>query len=164
MPTEPEEPPAMPAPGVTAVNTKELLMRGVLNQPKQYDSRRQVPLQEGAFLPRKVDNTGLSVSRRQSDTHPEFLTPEQLKTRCRAHRPETSGVIQVSGKQLEELGLRIQPDPVEANAETGILADPGHSLLPDINFVDFATDIGRERIRVWAAQLVEIAQVAIAPG
>lgn len=162
MPLEPVEPPAIPAPEAPAVNPEELLMRGVLSQ--QYKLRQQVPLQQGAFLPKKNDITGLSLSRRQSVAHPDFLTPQQLKGRCRAQTAETSGVVQLIARHVESLGIRIRPDPVEANAEAGDLADPGHALLPDINITDWADDAARERMRLWASQLIPFVEVVIEPG
>ncbi len=77
-------------------------------------------------------------------------------------------MVQVVTEQVEGLGLRVQPDPIRENTEEHVLANPGHVLLPDINFNTFETAEGRERIRIWAAQLVDLVvagnSVVIEPG
>lgn len=171
MPTTPAtEPPAEQEPRVLpTVSPDELLMRRVLNQPKQYKSGRPVPLQEGAFLPGKRDDTGLSLTRRQSEARPEFLTPDGFKARCSDPKiRETAGVVQLLTSRVTALGVTVNPDPVLPDPDKGVPGDSGHVLLPEINFLDFAgptsTEETRSRIRLWAAELVPLAEAVILPG
>lgn len=171
MPTTPAtEPPAGSEPlGAPPVGSDELLMRRILDQPKQYDRRKPVPLQEGAFLPRKVDDTGLSLTRRRSEVHPEFLTPEEFKARCADPKiRETAGIVQLATGQVTALPTVVTPDPIPPNPAEGVEGDVGHVLLPEINYLDFAgpasTEETRKRVRLLAAELVPLAQPVILPG
>jgi len=93
-----------------AVEPAEILMRRVLNTRKQHDRRKIPALQEGAFFPRPRDVDGLSMFRRQSDLHPDFLTSEQFKRNCPESMARTCGVLGLPAHAVQSLGLTIVPD------------------------------------------------------
>lgn len=68
------------------------------------------------------DSDGISVSRGQSDLHPDFLTPKQLA----ANGPSKLGyyVAELSAAELIRNGIQIQFSPTEI--------DPGHCLLSQL--------------------------------
>lgn len=173
MPNELEftDPPADTVqPGDSVVGADELVMRRVLNQPKLYDPRRPDLVREGAFLPNKKDDTGISLSRRQSATKPHFFTPEVFKANCSDPRHRlTAGVAELLVSDILGIGLSVQADPSPADPERGLISDQGHSLVPEINALDWSDeslDGKRQYMRLWAAQLVKLARgrLVITPG
>ena len=83
-----------------------------------------------------------------NNTHPD----EKLRLGC--------GVCAVPADKAMTAGLRIVADRTET--------DPGHVLLPDINYPDFEgkdhTDESTVRIRIWIAKLIEAVELVIPPG
>ena len=150
----------------------ELLLRWLLATKKHYRANQTPPILEVAFQPRKQDDKGLSVSRRRSDANTEFPDEWEFKRRNRHPDPNlqvTCGVCAVLVRAARDLGLRVDPDPIVDEA-TGEVRDPSHALIVDINFIDFegegTTQEKRERIRLWIAQLIDLAKdrILIPPG
>ncbi len=142
----------------------DVLMRWVINRPVIYNPSKSPPIQEKAFHPRpKADDEGLSLSRRQSKTSPHFLTAKQFKSLNKDGKDrlrQTCGVCGVSMTVVQTIGLEAVPDRMPD--------DPGHILLPLINFHDFEgerhTDETNKRIRLWIAALIQQAEELIQPG
>ena len=134
----------------TEVAGDELLMRRIAD--RQYRRHRQPPLQEAAFLPRKLDVSGISLARRQSTAYPHFFTPQQLKESVenKSFR-ETCGVVEVKKDFVASIGLSVRPeeDP----------RIPGHVVIPELNHPEWEGDKStpetRAQIRIWVAQLVD---------
>ena len=126
------------------------LMRRILSG--HFRPNRSLIFQEGAFIPGKNDDTGISLSRRKSDANPDFITPEQLKAAC-THPVEANrlncGVVQLPAGIITGAGLSINPD--------ALAEDPGHCLIPEINFHDWKDggEQSRGQIRKWITKLVE---------
>ena len=142
------------------VDDNELLMRRIRKRLGDYDSTRSPPLQESAFLPSKHDDTGLSLNRRVSEDHPGFLTPIGLIEACPVPSiRETCGVIEILTEAARRIGLQVIPKPAST---------PGHVEIPEINYPEFegakSTEGTRAQIRIWVAQLIEVASVLIPPG
>lgn len=68
------------------------------------------------------DPDGLSVSRGQTEKHPEFLTPQQLAGNGLSKRGYF--IVELSVAQLKQIGIQIQFAPTDI--------DPGHCLLPQL--------------------------------
>ncbi len=136
-------------------------MRRILKRLAEYDREKSPPIQIAAFLPTKRDIDGLSLNRRISGQHKTFLTPENLKNwhEVPDNIRETCGVVAVLATSAREIGLTVKTDPA---------GTPGHVLIEEINWDDFAgdrhTNESRERILEWALQLIRNADVIIAPG
>lgn len=148
-----------------ALRGDELLMRRMLFKNKQYDPKFKPPILAGTFHPRKSDRDGLSMSRRHSETFPDFLTAEQMKAACAVQSSRDRaecGVCAVGVASVRAIGLTITSSP------TG--TDPGHAHLEQINYDDFegtdATDESFARVVVWVQQLVLLGceHILIVPG
>jgi hypothetical protein len=163
MPTSPEDAPADEPPSADQlpVGDDEELMRRFLEGRKNYDRRKEPPLQAGTYLPSKRDGDGLSLNRRVSAARPSFLTPSQLKTwhEVPENIRETCGVVGVMAAAVREVGLTVEPDPAST---------PGHVLIRQLNWDDFAgsreTNESRDAILYWALRLAQVARVLIPPG
>lgn len=163
MPTEfTQAPSGDPSPDDSLpVEDGEQLMRRIPESKSTYARKQTPPLQAGAFHPRRSDTDGLSLNRRVSEQHTSFLTPEGLKNWHEV--PEsfrlTCGVVAVLTAVARQIGLTVKPDPTTT---------PGHVLIEQINWDDFAgdrrTDASREQIIGWAVQLAKHAEVLIHPG
>jgi hypothetical protein len=148
-------------------------MRRVPEQPKYY---RKGVLQQGTFLPRKFprDDDGLSVSRAQTTEHPEFFRPDDFKKNCTDETMKrTAGVLLMPVDLVREIvGPGVRPEPTEADLERGLVADPGHSVIPELGSKHFdgpeSTEESRERMRKIAAilahRLSDASNFAILPG
>lgn len=145
----------------TPVADSETLIRRILKRLPDYNREKTPPLQAGAFFPTKRDDDGLSMNRRVSSEHPQFLDAEQLKNWHEVPDGirETCGVLAISAATVREVGLTITPNPSSS---------PGHVLVEEINWADFeeneANDEARTRILGWALQLAKRADILIAPG
>jgi len=143
------------------VEGSESLMRRILKRLVEYDREKSPPIQIAAFLPTKRDVDGLSLNRRISNQHKTFLTPESLKNWREVPDSirETCGVVAVLAIAAREIGLTVKTDPATT---------PGHVLIEEINWDDFAgdrrTDESHDKILGWALQLTRNAVVLIAPG
>ena len=86
-----------------------------------------------AFKPREDDKTGISLSRMQSDEHPEFLTIDAFAARaCRDKPPEKHFYVAVlSAARLMDppLSLALALDPIDKPGDR----DPGHILVSVLN-------------------------------
>ncbi len=145
-----------------------ILMRRVLDQPKQWDPRKHPHcLQEGAFFPRKSDDTGLSLTQRRTSSHPEFLDEYEFKARCGdpKHRL-TCGVVAIDSAAVEEVGLTVAPDPIPPSPDGTLPGDPGHVLLPQISWAAWNDEASREQVRKWASKLAKHDRISalIEPG
>jgi hypothetical protein len=166
------------SPEPSSIGPGELLMRRVPDQPRYFKNGK---LQHGTFLPRKYqidkdgDEEGLSFSRQQTADRLDFLTPEQFKQNCTDDKMRrTAGVLHIPVDDVWEIvGRRVRPDPTEADAEKGLVADAGHVIIPEINSKQFddgpeATDESRRTIREAAAALAyrfsDPKHFAILPG
>lgn len=147
------------------IRDDELLMRRILYKNKQYDPRLMPPILAEAFHPRKSDHDGLSMSRRHSETCPNFLTAEQMKSACavKSSRDRREcGVCALGVESVRAIGLTVVSSPTAV--------DPGHVHIEQINYEDFegidATDESFARIAVWIGQLVKLAceNILIQPG
>ena len=143
------------------VEGSESLMRRILKRLVEYDREKSPPIQIAAFLPTKRDIGGLSLNRRMSDQHKIFLTPESLKNwhEVPENIRETCGVVAIIASVAREIGLTVKTD---------LATTPGHVLIEEINWNDFAgdrrTDESHDKILGWALQLTRNAVVLIAPG
>lgn len=123
-----------------AVEDHETLMRRLLKRLAEYNRDKTPPLQGGAFHPTKRDTDGLSLNRRLSDQFASFLEPSDLKNWHQVPEGirDTCGLVAVLAKQARDLGLTVEPDPAST---------PGHVLIKEINWEEFAgdghTDISR---------------------
>jgi len=153
------------------IDSGEFLMRRVPYQPAYFKKNK---LLQGTFLPRK-DPDGLSLSRRQTITHPEFLRPDQFKANCSDDKMRrTAGVLLILVDDVWQIvGLLVRPQPVEANTERGLMGDPGHVVIPEINSRQYddgqeSTEETRAKIREMAAALAyrysDTKHFAILPG
>jgi len=158
----------------SSVSPGELLMRRVPNQPIYFKKGR---LQQGTFLPRKHpnDQDGLSLSRRHTPERPNFLTPEQFRANCTDDKMrKTAGVLVVPVDDIWAIvGRLVKPAPTEADLEKGLVEDPGHVIIPEINSkLDHngpdSTDASRGKLREMAAALAyrfsDMKHFAILPG
>lgn len=115
------------------VAANELLMRRVPDSHLFFDPAcpRESPVGVTwlAFRPTDEDRTGISLSRMQSDVHPEFLTIEAFAARaCIGKSPEKRYYVAIlsAGELMgDPLALDLMPDPIEG--------DPGHVLLPRLH-------------------------------
>lgn len=136
-------------------------------------------VKQGAFLPRKFpndkDRDGLSVSRQHSAENTQFLTPALFKANTHVEDIRlTSGVLLIPVEFIWELvGNRLRPDPMKESKELGLIADPGHSVVPELNGEEYdngprCTLESREKIRNMAAalsdRLRDVKHFAIRPG
>lgn len=143
----------------------EWLMRRFLNFKSHFKSKLSPPLQEGAFHPGKNDNDGLSMSRRKSETFPNFLNEHQLKIACTHPDPkirEECGVCAFLVEFASGIGLQIDIAPEDH--------DLGHIMLPqikyDLMFGENASEETRRPIRLLITKMVQEASkhLLIPPG
>jgi len=145
------------------VRSEELLLRRILPRKLYYRATSAPPIQETAFWPGPRDRDGLSLFRRRSEAFAHFLDEWEFKAACThpdANLRENCGVCAVLAEAARDIGLEVRPDPIVPD-------DPGHVVLPQINFPAFDGSIeGRRRILVWVGQLIELAsqRILIAPG
>lgn len=88
-----------------------------------------------AFHPhRERDVDGLSLSRGRTESHPTFLSPEDLAKS--GPSPEGYFLAELIYGELRKAGIRVIPDPQPH--------DPGHVLLPELNSSDRKSDRVKE--------------------
>ena len=147
------------------IGDDELLMRRMLYKNKQYDPHSMPPILAGAFQPRRCDHDGLSLSRRRTEAHPDFLTAEQMKSACAVQSSRDRrecGVCAVIVESVREIGMTI----VLSRTDN----DPGHVHLDQIKYKDFegaeSTDESFDKIAIWISRLVQLASknILIEPG
>ena len=138
-------------------------MRRILPRKTHFRQSFTPPIQEVAFWPGPNDLDGLSLSRRRSELFPYFLDEWQFKDACTHPDPnlrDRCGVCAFLAEAARAIGLEVQLDPI-------IPDDPGHVLLPQINFREFDGPLeSRQQILTWIGQLIELAsqRILILPG
>lgn len=119
------------------VSNEERLMRRVPAKAPFFYRHRPAEAPLGVtlmgFKPRDNETDGISLSRMQSEDHPEFLTVEQFAARaCSGKPPDKHFYVAIlAAKELCEptptgLGLELKPDPVDG--------DPGHVVIPQLHY------------------------------
>jgi hypothetical protein len=162
MPTEPiQAGSSSSSDDLLPVDHAEVLIRRVLKRLNEYDRGKTPPLQAGAFFPTKRDDDGLSMNRRNTPEHPQFLTPEQLKNWHEVPEGirQTCGVLAISTSIVRNSGLTVTPSPAST---------PGHVIIEELKWGDFEenehNDQKRTQIMAWALQLAKQADMPILPG
>jgi len=110
----------------------EWIMRRIFHKKKHYNSSLSPTVRADAFFPRPAENTGISLSRRKSDTYPHFLDEHLFKSACGYNDPEYRAKCGVCAFQIEfaySIELEVKPMPTEE--------DKGHVELPQITYDDF---------------------------
>jgi hypothetical protein len=138
-------------------------MRRILKRKTDYRASFTPPIQEKAFWPGPGDNEGLSLSRKKSEAHPDFLDEWQFKAGCTIkddNLRETCGVCAFFVEAARQMGLEVRPDPI-------VPGNPGHVILPQITYEKFENSVeGRREILILVGKLIELAshRILIAPG
>lgn len=118
----------------------ELVMRRLPAKPPWYDPLRG-PVAE-AFKPhRSSDSDGLSVSRMESEEHPEFLTPLKLAESGPSKDGYYVAILPVKG--LREAGMKLEVDRVPGN--------PGHALIVNMRSDNRKSD----EVAQWTQMMAE---------
>jgi hypothetical protein len=92
-----------------------------------YDATLVLPIQPGAFSPRKNETDGISVFRAAC-----VPNPEDVLTVLAEDKRDKYAITLLSVAELTALGLNVKP------AKIDLL--PGHSVLPELNIVNWKAD------------------------
>jgi hypothetical protein len=114
------------------IEDDELLLRRIPVSRDWCHPAAEPPVQADAFGPAKFDTDGLSLSRAQSASRPEFLSIEQFGASGKAKQGYFVAVLRAG--DLRAHGIAISEDPIVGDPD--VPDNPGHVLLPQLNFAD----------------------------
>jgi len=113
------------------ISPDEFILRRVPQDKMNLDGRSVSP---DAFAPSERDQDGLSLHRAA------FHTPEEVGQTLRSKGTAPAWVVRFLAKDLLALQLLLKPDPKQPSAHPKGIAQPGHILIPDINFNNRKSD------------------------
>lgn len=102
----------------------------------------QLPVQPGAFEPRKSEAGGISVFRMAC-----LQTPKDALKVIAQEKQAKYAIAMLAITDLQVLGLTVRLDPIDAV--------PGHAVVPELNSKDYKTE--KARWRTIQKQLAELA-------
>ncbi len=134
----------------TGIGSDEPILRRIPKAPGFYASQKVPPLERGAFTPNERDDDGLSFYLERE------LSIEELVRR--ATRPPTEiVVIRLVADDVYKLGLTLVRVLREGD-------EPGHVVIPEINWHDYQDKNLKRRIKEAANSLVQLGLQGIVFG
>lgn len=135
-------------PDSDAVADDEVILRRIPRSKSWYNPATK-QLEDEAFAPLRNDKDGISVSRRRSDGNPSFLTDAQVGISGLSKSGYFVAALRV--RDVRRLGLSVIPDPIPPGNPDGLPENPGHALIPELNYADKETDAVQE----WMVRLAD---------
>jgi hypothetical protein len=127
-------------PETDSITDDELVLRLVWED--YYRAGLDLPIQPGAFEPKKKETTGISLFRRAC-----LASPEQALAVIAEDKRGRYHIAALTVAELKQHGLTVQPDP-----RSDV---PGHVLVPELNIDAYKADKGR-----WKAVQRGLAELA----
>lgn len=128
--------------GTEAIEDDELLYRRIPASQNWYNPDQDPPLSPEAFKPTKYDDDGISFSRAKYSS---------IEDVGREKEGRKYYVAVIRAGDIASIGIQVVPDPISNDPTLG--DDPGHAIIPRMNFENRKEDSCREWKNVLATKL-----------